>query len=93
MTKQEKIIHYLAENGLDIRKYIHFDYERSGTIVIRSGNMFGYGGRYEDWKSLLQILDITGCPVRIHRIRGKNHTCGYKYLLSYDRLVWHEKED
>ena len=90
MTKQEKIIHYLAKNGLDIRKYIHFDYQRSGTVVIRSGSMFGYGGRYEDWRRLQRILDTPACPVRMHRIRDKRSFSYNSFLINYDRLTWEE---
>ena len=93
MTKKEKIISYLAENGLDIRPYIYeLDYQRPGTIVIRSVDMFGYGGDYSKWRLLNQIL-TPYCPVEMHKIRDNVHRSGFRYFTNIDRLVWNERKE
>lgn len=43
MTKREKIINYLAENGIDIlaHEIKNSRYAKSGTIVIKGYNSYG----------------------------------------------------
>lgn len=100
MTKKENIINYLAENGLDIRPYIYeLDYQRPGTIVIRSVDMFGYGGDYSKWRQLNKIVSAWDCPVEMHKIRsrhpgyGSGLDSGFRHLTNYDRLVWNERKN
>lgn len=93
MTKREKILRYMSKNGVDLTPYIDtVNYQRSGTIVINSKDMFGIGGRYRDWVSLLWILKRPNCPVKRHRIRGPHSAQShpFRYLLNYDRLTWKE---
>ena len=99
MTKKDKIIRYLELNGFDIRPYIYeLDYQRSGTIVIRSVDMFGYGGDYSKWRLLNKIVGTPGCPVEMHKINsrhpgyGSGLDSGFRHLTNLDRLVWNNRK-
>jgi len=93
MNKEEKIIAYMKDHGLNIKNYIcTYDYYRPGTVVLASQRIWGYGGHYDDWIRLHEILQDPACPVELHRIRDMQGG-RFNYLLRYDRLTWNSRKE
>ena len=85
MTTEEKIIQYLRDNSLDITPYVDdYRHQITGTIVIVGIRMWGYGGCYNRWSQLLNILNRPGCPIHMESVESGPTERKY----SFSRLVW-----
>lgn len=91
MTKREKIIRFLNENGIDIFRFPFIEekqkYQRPGTIVIR----YNYLTREEQLK--LRQIDMIRCedhcirnprcPIEVHIIRDH-----FEWKWDLIRIIW-----
>ena len=88
MTKRERILNYLKENGLDIEngyKYEEKDkWQKPGTIVINTHSLT------QKDREILWRLDAMrfdeSCPIEIHSIRYH-----FEWLYGYKRIFLKKK--
>lgn len=93
MTKREKIVKYLADNGIDILKHERKNsrYAKPGTIVI--------GGYFSDRETFYAVLDLTGYdpatgkkrPIELKAPYEKDawgNVNWFKHDHSEERIVW-----
>lgn len=88
MTNKEKIVSWCADHGIDVMKYAleDSDYDRSGTIIIRSLFMMDMD-HIEDWRRLIGSIGYPGCPVEMKKVRNPY---SHRILGHVDRLIWKE---
>lgn len=92
MTKREKIINYLIDNGIDVLRLPFIidnkKWQRSGTLVI------DYHFLRDDEKRKLNMIDYldngdgtfshdSSCPIEVHYIRYH-----FEWQESYRRIIW-----
>ena len=82
MTKREKIINYLKDNGIDIFRSPYIEekkeWQKSGTVVIRNHYLTD-----DEWCKLDDIRLDYNSPVDVKTIR-----VNFEWMHGYNRLIW-----
>jgi len=82
MTKREKILAFLKENGIDIFRFSFIEekdrYQKSGTIVIHPHYL-----TEEEERKLYCLRCENGCPIEVKGIRDH-----LEWQWGLKRIVW-----